>query len=90
MVWSLIYSGLLLETEKVRRQTGHHTSQIIGLTPTPEQNLIAYYEESKNVDRYSKEAIYQESHLLGSPIWYYTTDRKNYRVRFKLIINDVE
>jgi len=56
----------------------------------PEQNLIAYYEESKNVDRYSKEAIYQESHLLGSPIWYYTTDRKNYRVRFKIIINDVE
>ena len=56
----------------------------------PEQNLLAYYEEAKNVDRYSKEAIYQESHLVDSPIWYYTTDRKEYRVRFKLIINDVE
>lgn len=56
----------------------------------PESNLLAYYEEKKNVDRYSKEAIYQESHLVDSPIWYYTTDRKEYRVRFKLIINDVE
>ena len=46
--------------------------------------------KAKNVDRYSKEAIYQESHLVDSPIWYYTTDRKEYRVRFKLIINDVE
>ena len=56
----------------------------------PESNLLAYYEEPKNVDRYSKEAVYQESHLVDSPIWYYTTDRKEYRVRFKLIINDVE
>ena len=29
-----------------------------------------------NVDRYAKEAIYQESHRIDSPIWYLATDDK--------------
>ena len=52
----------------------------------PKQNLKAYYEGSNNVDRYAKEAIYQESHRTDSPIWYLATDDKKKRVKFKLII----
>ena len=53
----------------------------------PKQNLRAYF-ESGNVDRYAKEAIYQESHRTDSPIWYYASDDKKRRVRFKLIVTD--
>ena len=55
----------------------------------PRKNLIAYYEDEDAVDRFAKEVIYQDSSDNTSAHWYMCSDKKKERVRFKIIINDV-
>jgi len=40
------------------------------------------------VKRMVKEAVYMESHNKDSVIWYTSTDRNDFRVRFSIIITE--
>ena len=55
----------------------------------PGRPLVAWFEDDDLVKRTAKEAFYQESHNKSSPVWYFTTDRNKFRVKFKIIITSV-
>ena len=55
----------------------------------PSRPVVAWFEDDDLVKRIAKEAVYQESHNKSSPVWYFTTDRNKFRVKFKIIITSV-
>lgn len=55
----------------------------------PSRPLVAWFEDDDLVKRTAKEAFYQESHNKSSPVWYFTSDRNKFRVKFKIIITSV-
>ena len=50
------------------------------------KKLTAYWEDYNIVKRAAKEAFYQESHNMQSPIWYTSSAKNQFRVQFKVII----
>ena len=55
----------------------------------PSDKLLAWWENEDLVRRSIKEAFYQESHNKDSVVWYSATDRKQFRVTFKLTLTQV-
>lgn len=50
------------------------------------RRVTAIFEDRFQTRRSPKYAMYMHSHLKGSPIWYYASDREDYRVTFKIIV----
>jgi len=53
------------------------------------RKLTAYWEDATIVKRAAKQAFYQESHNKDSPVWYTSSDKKRFRVNFKIILTEV-
>ena len=54
----------------------------------PNTPVVSWYEDSSMVKRMVKEAVYMESHNKDSVIWYTSTDKNEFRVRFSIIITE--
>ena len=54
----------------------------------PHTPVCSWYEQPDMVKRMAKEAIYQESHNKDSVVWYYSSDKNDFRVRFSIIITE--
>ncbi len=54
----------------------------------PHTPVVAWFESADMVKRMAKEAFYQESHNKESPIWYLSSDKDEFRVKFSIIITE--
>ena len=69
-------------------QTPYYPDQEDGFS-MPAGKQLAWWENEDLVRRSLKEAFYQESHNKESVVWYSSTDKAKFRVRFKVTLTSV-
>ena len=69
-------------------QTPYYPDQEEGFS-MPAGKQLAWWENEDLVRRSLKEAFYQESHNKDSIVWYSSTDKAKFRVRFKVTLTSV-
>ena len=69
-------------------QTPYYPDQETGFS-IPAGKQLAWWENEDLVRRSLKEAFYQESHNKDSIVWYSSTDKSKFRVRFKVTLTSV-